>query len=345
MFFLIVYLLLAIGFSFLCSIAEAVLLSITPSYLGLLDKSKATTNWLAEMKNDINKPLAAILSLNTIAHTVGAAGTGAEATKLFGDAYIGIISAILTFMILVFSEIIPKSIGARNWKSLAPMVGWGVHYLVIAMWPLVKLSEFLTKAISSSDIHYQGFSREEFALMADISKEEGQLAEQELLMIKSLLHSHNKPVFRILTPRTVVFSISAHMKVEEYIESHPSERFSRIPIYEESPENLVGFVLQRDLLDAMVKGKEGNLVSEFKRELPPIPDSLSVVQAFQKSLRENSHILQVIDEHGGLRGIVTLEDFVETILGMEIVDEGDKVKDMQKLAKRHWRLRKRFFRK
>lgn len=340
---MLLYLGLAIGFSFFCSIAEAVLLSITPSYLGLLDSEKASTRWLTDMKNDINRPLAAILSLNTIAHTVGAAGTGAEATRIFGDQYVGAFSAVLTFLILVFSEIIPKSIGARYWKTLGPMVGWSVHYLVFLMLPLVKLSELLTKGISSSDLHHQGFSREEFAVMADISKEEGQLAEEELQMIKSLLHAHNKPVLRILTPRTVVFAIPHDLSVGEYVERYSSERFSRIPIYQDSPEHLIGFVLRRDILDCMVKGDRDALVHSFKRELLAIPDTLSVVQAFQKSLKEHCHVLQVIDEHGGLRGLVTLEDFVETILGMEIVDEGDKVTDMQKLARRHWRLKRRNF--
>ena len=338
MFLLLVYLLIAIGFSFLCSIAEAVLLSVTPAYVSLLQKQKKpAARWLAEMKDDINRPLAAILSLNTIAHTVGAAGTGAEAARIFGDAWMGVISGVLTLLILVFSEIIPKSLGARYWRRLAPLTGLGLRWLVVVFYPLVQFSALLTRGLAHGP-GLRGFSREEFAAMAELSEAEGQLEKRELSMMQSLLVAHKKQVRQILTPRPVVFHVPSTMAVGAFLQQHGGETFSRIPLSGDGPEHLTGFVLRSDLLLAGARGEQDKPVADFLRPLPAIHETMSVTAAFRRSLGERAGIMQVIDEHGGFSGILTMEDLVETVLGLEITDEGDKAVDMQKLARRRWRL-------
>ena len=342
---LFLYLFLAVGISFLCSIFEAVLLSVTPAFVSIQKKEKKRLGQqLARMKEDINQPLAAILSLNTMAHTIGAAGTGAEAARIFGDAYLGVISGVLTLIILVFSEIIPKTLGARYWRQLTPVTVFCLRYLLWAFYPFVKLSHWLTMGIKEGP-EIKGFSREEFRAMADLSRAEGQLGEQENRMLKSLLMAHGRLVSEILTPRTVVFSVPHDLSVKAFMEEHDAERFSRIPVYKDDPEHLVGFVLRSDLLLAHARGEGERPVFDFVRELSGVSETTSVTKAFKKCLTDREQILQVIDEHGGLKGILTLEDVIETLLGLEIVDEGDKITDMQKLAKRRWRFRLRELKK
>lgn len=329
------YLFLAVFFSFICSIAEAVILSVTPSYVALLQqKNVKIASTLAAMKADINRPLSAILTLNTIAHTVGAAGAGSEAAKIFGDAYVGVISAVLTLIILIFSEIIPKTLGARYWQTLTPSVTRFLKILTKTLSPFVYISEWITKGIKGGEKASSGPSRQEFSILAKLTEAEGEIDPGELQMITSLMENYQTSVSNIVTPRNVVFSIQADTTLKEYFDHHADEKFSRIPIYEEDHEHIVGFVLRSELLLAKAQGEEMKKLRDFSRSLMAIPSTITVAAAFRKLLGTRASIQQVIDEHGGLVGIVTMEDMVESILGLEIVDESDKVTDMQSLARR-----------
>ncbi len=336
---LIIYVLVALGFSFLCSIAEAVLLSVTSAHIALLEKNESSAGeLLRQLKDDINKPLAAILTLNTIAHTIGAAGAGAQAAAVFGNAYVGIASAILTLLILVFSEIIPKTLGAHYWRQLAPFTAFVLKYLIIVLYPFVKLSEKLTRGLSHEPT-LSGFSREEFAVMADLSSSEGQLAEQESHILKNLLLLRETKVSDAMTPRTVIFSLSQATTVEEFFHKHDQIPFSRVPIYEDEPEKITGFVFRSDLLLAQARGNNESLLKNYRRDITAVLETLSLSQVFNELLTLRVHMMLVVDEYGGVEGIITLEDVLETLLGLEIVDEKDDTVDMQKEARKLWKRR------
>jgi CBS domain containing-hemolysin-like protein len=338
---LILYVLFALVFSFLCSIAEAVILSVTSAYVALLQKQDRPAGAiLGELKEEVNRPLAAILTLNTIAHTVGAAGAGAQAALVFGNAYLGIASAILTFLILVFSEIIPKTLGAHYWRKLAPATAHGLRFLVWVLWPFVKLSEFITGGMTH-DSGLTGFSRQEFAAMADLSAEEGELGQQESEVVKNLLDLRQTPVSEAMTPRTVVFSLPDTTTVEEFFHRYEQKPFSRIPVYNDDHDNVTGFVLRSDLLLAQARGNPSKTLETYRREMPSLPESITLARAFNALHVASSHVALVVDEYGDMQGLLTLEDVMETLLGLEIVDESDDTVDMQDLAKRKWRRRAR----
>jgi CBS domain containing-hemolysin-like protein len=333
MILLFTYVLIALVFSFLCSIAEAVLLSVTSAHIALMEsENKPSAPVLKTLKEDIKKPLAAILTLNTIAHTIGAAGAGAQAAVVFGNAYVALASAVLTLLILIFSEIIPKTLGAHYWRSLAPATAYGLKFLVWLLYPFVKLSEKLTSGMVEEPA-LNGFSRAEFSAMADLSVEEGRLNKQESSILKNLLLLNEIRVKEVMTPRTVIFSLSEHSTVENYFHQYDDVRFSRIPIYSDGDqEQIVGFVLRSDLLLAQSRGNTTTTLKNYCREIQAILDSTKVAQALEECIRLKSHIMLIVDEYGGIGGIVTLEDLLETMLGREIVDESDKTVDMQQLA-------------
>ena len=338
---LISYVLIALVFSFLCSIAEAVLLSVTAPYVAVLEKQgKPSGALLHQLKSDINKPLAAILTLNTIAHTVGAAGAGAQVAIVFGNTYLGIASAILTLLILFLSEIIPKTLGAHHWRKLAPATAYGLKFLVILMYPFVKLTEKMMKGLSESAT-LSGFSRQEFSAMAELSAQEGQLTEREAEVLKNLLLLRETRVKDAMTPRTVVFSLPESATVADFFRDHEQVRFSRIPVYSDEPDHVEGFVLRSDLLLAQANGRFDESLKSFKREIPILPKSLTLARAFNDVLRVRAHIMLVVDEFGSPVGILTLEDIIETLLGLEIVDEGDETVDTREQARRLWRRRAR----
>ena len=339
MLLLATYVFIALGFSFLCSIAEAVILSVSAPYIALLEKSgKSSGVLLRRLKDDINSSLAAILTLNTIAHTVGAAGAGAQAVAVFGNAWIGLSSAVLTLLILVFSEIIPKTLGAYYWKQLAPFTAYVLKYLILFMYPLVKFSEKLAQSLGKGPEH-KGFSRDELAVMAEISGSEGQLDKRESQILRNLLLLDDTRVEDAMTPRPVVFGLPTHSTVSQFFATHSDERFSRIPLYGESREEISGFVLRSDLLLAQARGQGATLVERYRRDLPVIPAVSSLLKAFEELLHHRVHIFLVVDEFGGMDGILTMEDILETLLGLEIIDENDKAVDMQALARRLWQRR------
>ncbi len=334
MILLITYVTIALLFSFLCSIAEAVILSVSPAHIALLEKEgKSSGEIMRQLKDDISKPLAAILTLNTITHTMGAAGAGAQAAIVFGNAYVGVASAILTLLILIFSEIIPKTLGAHYWRELAPITAYGLRGLVWLLYPFVKVSEWLTRGMTQGPT-LSGFSREEFAAMAELSGKEGELAEKETMILQNLLLLRETRVRDAMTPRTVVFSLHDTLRIEEFFYKYEHIRFSRIPIYKENQEEITGFVLRSDLLIAQARGNIDTPLSNYCRPITALLESMSLSQAFDELMRQRAHIVLVVDEYGGMAGILTLEDVIETLLGLEIVDEGDKAEDMQKVAQR-----------
>ncbi len=336
---LIFYLSAAIVVSFFCSILEAVLLSVTPSFIAMMEKEHPRTGEiLGDLKDDIDRPLSAILSLNTIAHTAGAAGVGAQAQIVFGEAYITLISVILTLLILVFSEIIPKTLGANYWRALAGAAGRVLKFLIIILYPFVLLSRAITNLLSREG-RTQSFSREEFSAMADLGTEEGIFQEKESRVFKNLIRFRSLRAKDIMTPRTVVVAFSEEMTVEEVFESNEEIPVSRIPIFQSNRDNITGYVLKNDLLVSLARGETHQKLVNFRRDVLILPDLLKLVDLFERLLEKQEHIAVLVDEYGGLSGIVTMEDVVETLLGMEIIDEADNIRDMQVLARQRWRSR------
>jgi len=337
---LIFYLLLALGVSFVCSVSEAVLLSIRPSYIATLERNgKAGAATLKKLRDNLDRPLAAILTANTIAHTVGAAGVGAQAVVVFGDAYLGIASAVLTLLILVLSEIIPKTLGATYWKQLAPSFGVFIDWLTRLLMPFVWLSQKLTRLMSPSGASAFTFSRDEMQAMAEIGAQEGLLDDKELKIVSNVMRLHHLSVRDIMTPRPVVFAVAGAMTVRDFFTKHAERPFSRILLFGRDREEMLGYALKSDMLWAQARDRFDAPLSEFMRELPVVPDAMTASKVFDRLLHERSHIALVVDEYGAMQGIVTLEDVMESLIGLEIMDESDRVEDMQKLAHRRWRER------
>ena len=337
---LLIFLLLAIGVSFLCSISEAVLLSVRPSYVAALeDSDRKHAIVLRKLTDNLDRPLAAILTLNTVAHTVGAAGVGAQAAKLYGDSAWGITSALLTVAILVLSEIIPKTIGATYWKALAPRFGLFIQSLTRALSPFVWMSEKITRNISHSKVTAYTFSRGEIEAMAEIGMNEGLLKSKELRIFKNVLQLNQLSVRDIMTPRTVIFSAPTDMNVKEFFAQHSENPFSRIPLFGNDFDDVGYYALKTDILLAQANDDFHRPLSDFQRDLAVLPDILSASTAFDRLIHEKSHIALVVDEYGSIQGLITLEDVLETLIGLEITDEVDKVEDMQILARHRWRKR------
>jgi CBS domain containing-hemolysin-like protein len=342
MLLLFIYIFIALGFSFVCSIAEAVILSVSQAYISLLEKDgKPSGVLLNKLTTDINKPLSAILTLNTIAHTMGAAGAGAQAASVFGDAYLGLISAVLTLLILVFSEIIPKTLGATYWKTLAPVTAFFLKYLILALYPFVLMSQKLTSGFTEES-PLKGLSRSELLAMAELSEKEGQLAEQEALFLQNLLSLHARKVKDAMTHRTVIFSLPETMTVSEFVEKHSDISFSRVPVYENhESESITGYVMRTDILIAMASGEKEKTLSDLAKPLITLLGDMPLSTTFDHFLNSRVHMLLVVDEYGGLEGILTLEDLLESLLGIEIVDEQDTTVSMKRLAKVMWKRREK----
>jgi len=336
---LIFYLLLAIGFSFLCSVLEAVILSVTPSYVKVkVDKGSSGARLLKSLKDNIDRPLSAILTLNTIAHTVGAAGVGAQAVAVFGEMYFGLISAVLTILILIFSEVIPKTIGARYWRQLALPSARIIKILIYVLYPLVYVSDLLTKLIVRKK-KTETVTREEIEVLTNIGAREGVFEEGESKLIHNILHLKSVKVRDILTPRTVVMAANQEMVLSEFRLNKEFSQFSRIPIYERTIEDCTSYILKNDVLENLADDKDSKKLKEIKRKIIIVPENLSIDKLFEKLLIGKEHIAMVVDEYGGFEGIVTQEDIIETILGLEIQDETDEEIDMQKLAREKWKIR------
>lgn len=341
---LIFFFVLSILFSFLCSIWEAVLLSITPSFINrkVQDKSTSLGHDLRAFKKDIDRPLSAILTLNTIAHTVGAIGVGAQAAYVFEDTptMLGlpsesVIASVMTLAILILSEIIPKTIGANKWRSLAGFTVKSLKFLLFILAPFVWVSQLITKNLKN-DKNKSVFSRADIAAMAQAGEQSGVLAESESTIIKNLLRFEEVSVRDIMTPRTVMVSASEQTTLMDFYQKNQPLRFSRIPIYGESTDDITGLVLKDEVLQNLVEGKDKLALKTLRRDIMAVKDDKPLPELFEVMTTERAQIAVVVDNYGSLAGLVTMEDVLETLLGLEIVDESDGEADLQVLARRKW---------
>jgi len=316
---------------------EAVLLSTPLSFLIVKEeKGHAWAKSFLELKTNIDKPLSAILSLNTVAHTVGAAGVGAQAVKIFGEASFGIVSAVLTILILVITEIIPKTIGARYWRNLAMISYIIMRGMIIITYPLVVLSAGITKLISKNKKE-QTTSRDEIAALANIGADEGVFSEKEHKIIQNLLRLKNLRVTEIMTPRVVLSIADENIYLKDFHRDKDYLKFSRIPVYSENKENITGYVFRQQVFEKLAENQHELKLKEIKREIVVVPNTTVLFRLWEKLIEQKEHIALIVDEYGGLDGIVTLEDIIETLLGLEIIDETDTIIDMQKYARDKWK--------
>ncbi|NPD82610.1 DUF21 domain-containing protein [Prevotella sp. PINT] len=331
MILMFVYLIGAISISFLCSVVEAVLLSTPMSFITMKEsEGSANAALLKKFKANIDRPIAAILSLNTIAHTVGAAGVGAEAVKIFGEESFGIISAILTLLILVLSEIIPKTIGASHWRRIALPVAVVIRVMIVITYPLVWLSEYITRIFASRESRVS-VSREEVSAMVDVASEEGVLRTQESKIIQNAFKLTSISAEDIMTPNLVVVSVPDTMTVKEFFSS-VELTYSRIPVYHDNKDYIIGYVLKMTVLELLAKDSFDTRMSEIMRPILSFDEDEKVFGIWREMLGKKEHISVICDKYGCLRGVVTIEDVIETMLGEEIVDEVDTNVDLQKVA-------------
>ena len=342
---LIIYATISIVFSFIRSILEAVLLSVTPTFINVKKKEKKVfALQLETLKKDVDKPLIAILTLNTLAHTVGAILVGTEAKKVFNDDGYGvfIVSAAMTILILVASEIIPKTIGATYWKQLANFTTTALRVMIFPLkWTgILWILQLTTKLIGGKNGHGESvLSREDFSAMTDIAEQEGVFQESESKVIKNLLNFKEVEVKDIMTPRTVLKSSDETQTIQEFFNQNPNLRFSRIPLFEGNPDNITGYFLKDQLLEAIINGNGSNPLKEIKRPIIATKRDLPIPDLFEQLIDQREHIALVVDEYGSVSGLVTQEDMIETLLGLEIMDESDNIEDLQALARKSWERR------
>lgn len=330
----------ALLLSFFCSLAEATLLSITPSYIAdLAEREPKKSAILKALKEDnIDRSLAAILTLNTVAHTVGAIVSGAKATVVFGSAWFGVFSAVMTLLILFLSEILPKTLGAMLWRKLTGFTALFIQIITLCLYPLIWVSEKFTKLVARGhDVHV--FSRDEFVAMAGIGEESGHINERESNIIRNLFRFSGLRAQDIMTPRTVIAALDETLTVSEALAIKGDTPFSRIPLYSEDLHTITGFVLKNEILLSVARDQLDIPLSQFRRDIMTITRSISLSKLLDLFLNTRQHIALVVGEYGETKGIVTLEDVLETLLGMEIMDEVDKVEDMQVLARQQWEKR------
>ena len=343
---------LSICFSFLCSILEAVLLSVTPAYIGVQEQEGSPlAKDLARFKDDIDRPLAAILTLNTIAHTVGAIGVGSQAAAIFGANSLqlfgvdlisleALIAGGMTMCVLIFSEVIPKTLGANNWQALTPFTVVALKVMLFCLAPLVWVSQYITRHLKK-DKDKPVLSRADFLAMAKIGTDAGVLKEDEQKIIHNLLRFSRVLVKDIMTPRIVVVAASDAQTVREFHDKNADLPFSRIPIYHDRSDNVIGYILRDELLLCLVEDNDHKTLAELRRDIIIVHKTLPIPELLNIFINKKEHLALVVDEFGGMEGIVTMEDIIETLLGLEIVDESDDTEDMQALARKNWELRAR----
>jgi len=343
---LIIYFLVAISLSFLCSIWEAVLLSVTPRYI---KKVKVTDpelgKTLEEYKTDIDRPLSAILTLNTIAHTVGAIMVGAQASTLYSDSNItlgplslnfeSIVAGLMTFAILIFSEIIPKTIGANNWESLTKFTVSSIKILLFILAPFVWLSQWITKRLKKDEVS-SVLSRSDISGIADESHEAGVLDKTESNIIKNLLKLKDIEIKDVMTPRSVISSALEDETIGDYYANNKPIRFSRIPLFDDKKEHITGIILKDDLLEKLAEDQDNKTLKSIKREVQFVYNDVTLPVLFDRLTKSKAHIAVVVDKFGNILGIVTMEDIIETLLGLEITDELDQVDDLRSFARSKW---------
>ena len=332
---LITYLLVAVLVSFLCSILEAVLLSSTPSYIESLSKTmnSNTVEMLRELKSNTNRSVSSILILNNFVLILGAAGVGAQSQILFGQEMEATIAIILAFCLLYFSEIIPKTIGAIYWKKLLIPSAYIINFLIKVLYPLVWISMFLTNAISKGKIKESTFSRDEIMAAVTMGEKEGSILSKESALIENLFKLKNIKTKDIMTPRSVVFALKSDITVEEAIEDDKMYIHSRIPIYTDTIDDVIGIVFNQNILEQSVEEKDQTILLDITVPVHKISENVPVSSLIDQFINRKTHLFIVQDNYGQTSGVVTLEDAIETLLGVEIVDEMDEVEDMQAFAR------------
>ncbi|MFI8377864.1 CNNM domain-containing protein [Leeuwenhoekiella sp. NPDC079379] len=348
---LIAFAFISIFFSFLCSILEAVLLSVTPSFIRIKTKEgHAYANTLANFKKDIDKPLIAILTLNTIAHTVGAILVGEQAGTMAAESgwdfsilglnFVAIVSTIMTLLILVLSEIIPKTIGATYWKSLGNFTAKTLTLIIIflkytgVLWILTQVTKLVGKSA-----HVSTMSREEFMALTDAAEKEGVFEDNETTVIKNLLVFKSVMAKDVMTPFPVVVTEDETKTLNQFHKEHPHLKFSRIPVYSEKSHNITGFILKDDVLEEIVEEHGQKLLSDIRRDILIVDADQPIPALFDTFVTSRGHIALVTDHFGNTIGVVTMEDIIETLLGLEIMDESDTIEDMQVQARKNWERR------
>ena len=340
---LLIFLLGAMLISSICSILEASLMSTPLSYVNMReDEGYKPATRFKRYKTDNARPIAALLSLNTIANTIGAAGVGAQATEVFGSQWFGLVSAITTILILVFSEIIPKTIGSRHWKKLMGFTTRALRLIIIVLFPIVWVVEKLSKTIAE-DEDEAAVSREEVAAMADMAEDEEVIDEDENKIIQNVIKLDDVKAEDVMTPTTVAAIAPEQMTLKEFYRDKAYSHFSRIPVYSDSDEYITGYVLRSEALELLTEDKFNMTLGEIKRDIVMYKEEMPVSEIWDSMLRNKRHIACVIDEYGSFQGIITLEDIIETIVGLEIMDERDDVADMRQLALDRWHQRQSRF--
>lgn len=341
---LIIFLLGTLLISFLCSILESVLLSTPLTYLTMLkENGDKTAEKFLSYKMNTDRPLAAILSLNTIANTIGAAGVGRQATLLFGNAWFGVISATTTILILIFSEIVPKTIGTSYWKSLTGFATRAISVLVFLMYPLVVLIRLISRWLTPED-GASLVSRDEVTAMANIGEEEGVIDTSENKVIQNIMKLDNVKAGDVMTPRIVAVTAQENMTLKNFYKNDNYLHYSRIPVYSDSQEYITGYILLNDALEGLADDEFDTRLKDLKRPISFFKEEDSLSDIWETLLKEKEQIGLIIDEYGCFQGILTMEDIIETILGLEIIDESDQFTDMQQYAKERWEKRQKRFR-
>ncbi len=336
---LLIFLFGAMAISFLCSLLESVLLSTPISYISMKEEEGDRNAILfAKLKDNPDRPLTAILSLNTIANTVGAAGVGQEATLLFGSEWFGLVSAIMTLLILIFSEIIPKTIGSYHWKRLT-WLSRIMKGLMLLMYPVVWLVEKVRTPIAGDEPD-NSISREEVSAMANMGEEEGVLDNSENKVIQNIMKLDDIKAYDVMTPRVVAAIAPENMTLKQFYKQEELSHNSRIPVYADSPEFITGYILRYDVLENLAEDKFDTRLRSIKRKIAAFHEETTVSDIWESLLKTKDQIALIIDDYGCFQGIITLEDIIETILGMEIIDENDTITDMQQYARERWLKRK-----
>lgn len=319
------------------------MLSITPAFTQMkLQEEGDLGKTLKSFKDNIDRPLAAILTLNTIAHTVGAIGVGAQATKIWGASIVAtaVVPVVMTLAILILSEIIPKTIGANYWRELASFTVRSLKLVMLILAPLVFISQLITKALKK-DKGASVLSRADFGALAELGSQQGVFDEGESNILRNLLRFRTIFARHVMTPRTVMVASDQDKSIREFHDKNPNLRFSRIPIYEGSPDHITGYVLKDHVLSEIVKGNGDKPLSSIRRDVLAVKTDFPIPELFAQFTAKREHVAIVLGEFGGTAGIVTMEDVIETLLGLEILDEQDSTADMQALARQQWEQRAR----
>ena len=338
---LFIFLFSALAISALCSILEATLMSTPLSFITMKEEEgyRPATKF-KEFKQNSSRPIAAILSLNTIANTIGAAGVGSQATIVFGNEWFGVVSAVTTILILVFSEIIPKTIGTTHWRYLMGFATRSISVLVIILFPVVVTLEWVSRLITPK-ADGTSVSREEVSAIANVAEEEDVLDEDENTLIQNIIKMDNIPAYEAMTPRVVCSIAPENMTVKDFYGSDEFRSHSRIPVYADNKEYITGYILRVDALQLLADDRFDKTLGEIRRDVELFSDETPLGKIWDAMMAKNEQIACIIDEYGAFQGILTMEDIIETLLGSEIVDEKDAVVDMQALARERWQKRRR----